>query len=429
MKEEFLHFLWRYLRFELTDLQTTEGEPLEILHPGSGNAHAGPDFLHARLRIGPTEWAGHVEIHLRSSDWLRHGHQRDPAYGTVILHVVLEEDEPIRNRAGQRIPCLALRDRIPPGITKTYHKLLHNRQWIPCQHAIHQVPRHIRQLWLDRVLVERLEQKTEAMQLRLRDNRDDLEETFFQLLAAGMGAKVNAEALARLAERCPLKLLLRHRDDLLQLEALLFGQAGLLEEAPDAYAGRLQREYAHLRRKYGLQPMRAVEWKFLRLRPANFPTVRIAQLATLVYQSDHLLSKALAAQSVREVEHMLEVKVSNYWQTHYRFGKSSVKRNKKLGRGTVHLILINTLAPFLFLYAKRLGKASYQERALKLLRELPAENNAIIRRWQSLGFRPDSACQSQALLQLYRQYCQPKRCLSCAIGNAILNPSSEEGAR
>jgi len=431
MKEEFLHFLWHYLRFDLAGLRTTEGEDLQILHPGTPNTDAGPDFVHARLRIGPTEWAGHVEMHLKASDWLKHGHSSDPAYDNVILHVVFEEDEPVLNRAGQRIPCLCLRSRIPPKLSQTYQKLVHNQQWIPCQHAIHQVDEHRRKLWLDRLMVERLEHKTRAMAERLERNGGDMEETFYQLLASSLGGRVNAEPLARLAEIAPLKLLQRHRTDPLQLEAILFGQAGLLEEAGEEedYPMRLRREYAYLQHKYGLHPMHPPEWKFMRMRPANFPTVRIAQLATLLRQSDHLLSKALAVRQAREVEHMLEVKVSSYWQTHYRFGKPSIKRNKRLGRGTIHLVIINTLVPFLFLYGRRMGDGAFEERALALVQQLPAEDNAVIRRWSSLGLRPDSAFQSQALLQLYSHYCKPKRCLSCAIGHAILNPSFEGSGR
>lgn len=422
MQEAFLHYLWRLKRFDLTNLETTQGEPIDILHSGDYNRHAGPDFTNARLRIGDTLWAGNVEMHLLASDWWKHGHQDDESYANVILHVVLEEDQPVTRTGGQRLPCLELRRRIPPGLSGQYMKLIHQEAWIPCRHQVAEVSELTRQLWLERLLVERLQEKTEWLRTRLEANKRDWEETFYQSLAQSFGMRVNADPFFQLAGRLPLKLLQRHKDQLLALEALLFGQAGLLSpDQQDEYPRKLRREYDHLRRKYSLTPLPGAVWKFLRMRPANFPTIRIAQLATLIHQSGHLFSKMLAAQNCREIEHMFEVRLSNYWKDHYLFDKVSNRQPKMLGRTTVHHFIINTIAPFLFLYGKERQEFKYQDRALRLLEELPPEDNRDIHQWQALGIHPDSAYQTQSLLQLKRRYCDERRCLDCAIGNAILN--------
>ncbi len=421
MQEDFLHYLWRLKRFDLTDLRTTQGEPIEIRETGQLNIHAGPDFTDARIRIGDTLWAGNVEMHLQASDWRRHGHQQDKAYDNVILHVVLEEDEPVLRSNGNRLPCLELKKRVPRGLSGIYSRLMRSEYWIPCQPQFPETAELTRQLWLDRLLVERLEEKTAAIRRSLQQHNADWDAAFYHWLARGFGMRVNADPFERLARSLPLKLMLKHRDRLFQLEALLFGQAGLLKEDwQDGYPRRLRKEYAHLADLYGLAPMEGVAWKFLRLRPANFPTVRIAQLATLLHQSGHLFSKMLAAQNVREIENMFEVRLSNYWKTHYVFDKVSTPQPKTLGRDAVHLLIINTIAPFLFLYGAERREERYQDRALQLLEEVPAEKNHIVRRWEELGVKPESAYQSQALLQLKKHYCDEHRCLQCAIGHAIL---------
>ena len=428
MKEEFVQFIWRMRRFDHQNLATTDGQPVTILHPGVLNTDSGPDFQNARVQIADTQWAGNVEIHLKSSDWIRHKHTGDKAYDNVILHVVLDEDEILTTPAGRRIPCVELRDRIEPGLVNRYHKLMHNKLWIPCQGQLQTVPDSIRELWLDRLLVERLERKTDRMQLQLTANHGDLEETFFQILAYSLGAKVNGEPMERLARITPLKLLHRHKENLLQLEALLFGQAGLLEGLDDeeVYPGRLQNEYRFLRHKYSLTPMKAASWKFMRMRPANFPTVRIAQLATLIHRTEHRLSKVLTVTKHQEVQHMLDLQVSNYWQTHFRFGKTSIKQTKRLGKTAIELLVINAIAPFLFLYGRMHGQEIYEQRAIQLLEQVPAEKNSMIAKWSELGLPAKSAYQSQALIQLKETYCSLKRCLHCGIGNALLRDSGGE---
>lgn len=421
MKEDFLHFLWRAHRFDLSDLRTTQGEPLEILQWGEYNRHAGPDFQQARLRIGDTLWAGNVEMHLRASDWMRHKHHDDEAYRNVVLHVVLEEDEPVLRPNGERLPCLELKSRIPPRLSGAYLKLMQSENWIPCQHLFYTVPDITWRLWLDRLAVERIEQRTQSMLSVWEETMHDWEESFYRLLARSFGAKVNMEPFEHLARITPLLLLAKYKNNLFRLEALLFGQAGLLEkEFEDDYPRKLQREYRFLQQKHELTPMQGAQWKFLRMRPASFPTMRIAQFAALIFQSEHLFSKILAAKDVAEVENMFAVKLSNYWQNHYVFDKESAPKVKSLGRDAVHLLLINTIVPVLFLFGRKRGETRYQDKAIELLETVEPESNQVIENWKKLGFKPGSAYETQALLQLKQHYCDAKRCLECAAGSAIL---------
>lgn len=422
MKEDFLHYLWRLRRFDSSHLQTTEGETIEIQQLGEHNNHAGPDFTNARVRIGETLWAGNVEMHLQASEWIKHQHQNDKAYDNVILHVVMEEDQIICRNNGERIPCLELKKHIAPKVATIYEKLIFNEHWIPCQHHFNSVSEFTKNLWLDRLLVERLEQKTEAIEQRLEQSKNDWEQTFYEFLARNFGVKVNAIPFELLAKTTPIRTTIaKHKNNLHQIEALLFGQAGLLEVTfEDAYPLSLQKEYRFLQKKYQLTPIKSELWKFMRMRPANFPSIRIAQLATLIYQSSALFSKLLEVENITQIEQLFQVKLSDYWLNHYVFDKESTQRNKTLGKNTIHLFIINTIAPFLFLYGKRHAKADFQDRALRLLEALSPEKNSIIKKWKDLGLRPDSAYQTQALLQLKNEYCKQKRCLECAIGNAIL---------
>ena len=368
MKEDFLHYLWRLKKFDLSDLQTTAGEQIVIHEVGIPNNNAGPDFLNAKIKIGDTLWAGNVEMHLKSSEWLTHQHQTDTAYNNVILHVVLEEDQAIKRHTGEIIPCLELAKRVPLKLSTIYKKLIHNEYWIPCQHQLHTVKEITRELWLDRLMVERLEQKTKAIATRFEANQQNWEETFYQMLARNFGLKVNSDPFELLAKSVSILTLAKHKNSLFQIEALLFGQAGLLDkDFEDEYPQKLQKEYEHLKRKYQLTPIPTTSWKFMRLRPANFPTVRLAQFAMLIFQSSHLFSKILAVQNVKEVENMFELSISNYWQTHYVFDKASTKRKKSLGKNTIHLFIINTIAPFLFYYGSQKGNEKYKDKALELL--------------------------------------------------------------
>ena len=421
MKENFLHFLWRWRRFDGQHLTTTEGHALEILHPGDPNEHAGPDFFNARLRIADTQWAGNVEMHLSASEWMAHGHSRDPAYDNVVLHVVWQEDAAIYRADGERIPCLELKGRVPPRLLDIYQRLEHERAWIPCQSFFAQTPGIVRLNWLDRLLVERLEQKTAALAGQLATTADHWEESFYRTLAHSFGLKVNAEPFEALARSLPLATLAKHKNNLMQLEALLFGQAGWLETPfQEPYPLALAKEYRHLQHKYGLEPLSASQWKFARLRPANFPTVRLAQFAALVYGSAHLFSKIVETEDLRAFEHLFDVTPSDYWTNHFQFDKPSIKRFKRPGRDFVYGLLINTIVPCLFHYGKTQGRPDLQQRALRLLEEVPPETNNILDGWAKLGVAPQNAYQSQALIHLKTRYCDAKRCLECGIGNAVL---------
>lgn len=421
IREDLLHFVWKYQRFETNQLISTAGEKIDLIQFGQHNLDAGPDFLNAKIKIDDTTWAGNVEMHLKSSDWMRHKHQHDKAYNNVILHVVLEEDEIIYRENGTRIPCLELRKRIPIGLSNNYQKLIHNEYWIPCQHFFHQVNVLTRSIWLERLLIERLEDKTNDIKILLDNNKMDWEETFYQAMGKNFGVKTNADPFLQLTRSVPLKTLLKHKSSLLQMEALLFGQSGLLKsDLKDDYPEKLRKEYEFLAKKYSMSAMNAEQWKFMRMRPANFPTIRIAQFATLLFQGVHLFSKILVVKNVTEIENMLELKLSNYWQDHYTFDNASTKRKKSLGKTTIHLLIINTIAPFLFLYGKEKQDEKYKDLALQLLEETAAEKNSIIKKWNDLGVEAESAAQTQALLQLKNKYCNQKRCLECGIGNSIL---------
>jgi Protein of unknown function (DUF2851) len=417
MTEDFLHYAWRYRRFQISDLYSTQGQRIEVLHPGEYNRNAGPDFSNARLRIDDVLWAGNVELHLRSSEWYRHSHQEDPAYANVVLHVVLDEDLPVFNAQGQRIPCLELRKLLDPTALRGYHYLLQQPTWIPCQTLWPQVPELTKTLWLERLLVERLEAKTDVVQRIFTCNRGDWEETCYQILARAFGVKVNAD---------PFEELSRHRDNLLQIEALLFGQAGLLEGMyHEKYPRQLQQEARFLRHKYDLKPMLGVAWKFLRMRPANFPTVRLAQFAALVYRGEHLFSRILAAQELDEFRHLLLGRPSPYWSNHYHFDQPTRHQSKPPGETFFQLLIINAVAPLLFFYGTYHQDAAYCERAMHLLESLPPEDNHLIAGWRQLGCQTLNAGDSQALLHLRSAYCEQKRCLECAVGNAILQGACE----
>ncbi len=421
MNEDFLQFAWRTRRFDADNLRTTEGLPIEIVHPGSWNHHDGPDFLDARIRIGETLWAGHVEMHLKASEWHQHKHGEDPAFANVVLHVVYEEDQPVYTPAGVRLPCLELRQRLPEPLWVRYRQWLHGDHWIPCQALLPQASDLTRSLCLDRLLVERLQLKTEAMRQRLQENGQNWEDTFYEFLARNFGLTANAEAFAELARSLPQRILARHKDNLLQLEALLFGQAGLLHDAPDEpYAHALRTEYDFLRKKYRLTPLPPTRWHFRRLHPGNFPTVRLAQFARLVQRSAHLFSRILEIESQKDVESLFDVRLDGYWTNHYNFGKESSRGPRTLGPDTIRLITINTIAPMLFLYGSSIGEERHKDKALRLLEELPAERNRIIRGWEALGWKAANAFDSQALIQLKKHYCDRRRCLHCSIGAELL---------
>lgn len=423
IKEEFLHYLWRLKRFDLQNLKSTTGEDLQIRSFGEYHQDAGPDFMNARVAIGTTLWAGNVEMHVLSSDWRRHRHHEDPAYRNVILHVVYEEDEPIFHPGGDRIPCLELKNRIPPMVHQRYQELLRNESWIPCQHLVKDIPDGLRELWLTRLAIERLEEKTTAIAATLASLKNDWEETLYRHLAYSFGVKINCEPFFQLACITPLKLIQKYQPYSLLVEALLFGQAGFLESFfyQDFYPSMLASEYRYLKNKHDLVPMQQSAWKFLRLRPASFPTLRIAQFSGLLHQYGQLFDKILSITDLDEMRALFQVPTAAYWDTHYTIDHPSAARPKTLGKNTIDLIVINTIAPIIFLYGEYKGDEAYKDHALNLLEKIKAEKNTIIEKWGELGIKAGQAAHSQALIHLKTHYCDQKRCLECSIGNAILN--------
>ncbi len=428
MREDFLHFLWRTRRFDMSNLETTTGQPLEILDFGEYNRlDAGADFQNVKLKIDDLTWFGNVEMHLKSSDWLLHKHQYDAAYRNVILHVVYEEDVPIFHQKtgsteGVAIPCLVLKNRIPEGIFQNYWSLLNNEHWVPCQHHFFKVSEITKDLWLDRLLIERLERKTDAISVAYERNSGDWEETFWQFIAHYFGSKVNDETMERLAHGLPHLVLAKHKNQLFQIEALLFGQSGLLEtDFIDDYPKALKKEFLFLQKKHNLvAPVGKTAWKFSRMRPQSFPTIRLAQLAGLVHKSSHLFSKIITPMPISDLKTLFEVEVSEYWRSHFMFDTPSVLSEKSFGKEAIDVLLINVVAPFLFFYGKMRKEEAVKNRALEILDNLKAEKNVVTEGWQKLGLNIKNAAGSQSLIQLKTEYCDKKQCVNCAVGVAIL---------
>lgn len=423
MKESILHYIWQNKLYALQELKTTLGETIQVLNPGKLNTDAGPDFFNAKIKIDDTLWAGNVEIHSMASDWIKHGHQNNIAYDSVILHVVGKADEQIRRTDGEMIPQMELE--CPPHIAKNYEQLMSEQKWIACADKISQVPSIFIQSWKSNLLTERLQQKMQAIESYLEITNQHWEEAFYITLARNFGFGKNTDAFEKLAKSLPLSILGKHKDNLFQLEALLFGQSGLLDVAFGEYPEKLRKEYTFLKNKYELSALQPVEWKLLRLRPDNFPHVRIAQFAALVHSSSKLFSKIIEQPESEKLKTLLTCEPSEYWATHYLFGDESKPKSKKLGTESINSILINTIVPSIFCYAGRKGQEGLKEKALQILESLPAEKNAIIEGWKILGLDADNAFDSQALLQLKKNYCEEKNCLRCRIGHKVL--SSQNG--
>jgi len=419
MKESILHYVWQHKLFTAHDLCTTDGEPVDVIDVGKYNTDAGPDFFNAKIKIGDTLWAGNVEIHTNSSDWIKHNHHLDKAYDSVILHLVDAADIDVYRIDGAQIPQLRLI--YPKSIEANYEKLLSEQKWIPCADKIGSVPAIFIQSWKNALLTERLEAKILSITNLLNVNNQHWEEAFYITLAHNFGFGTNSQAFETLAKSIPLSALGKHKDQLFQLEALLFGQAGLLnEEARDEYAAKLKQEYDFLRSKFALHPLDGSQWKLLRLRPDNFPHVRIAQFAALINSSSKLFSKMVENPNVDFLKELFASKPSTYWQSHYLFAHESAEKSKNLGNQSINSILINTVVPFLFCYAHQKNNQNLKDKALQILEQIPAEHNAIVSGWQNLGLTAESAYDSQALLQLKKQYCDDKKCLRCRIGHKVL---------
>ena len=420
MKEEFLHFIWKHKLFIKDALMTTEGEKLEIISTGTYNMHSGPDFFDARIKIGDTLWAGNVEIHLHSSDWNKHGHQKDAAYRNTILHIVGEYDIQVYNDNGTAVPSMVLK--WPKWIEKNYQSLIQSNEWVGCASQLYKIDPFRVKFFLNGVVIERLKQKIDTIQESLAETKDDWGETFYRVLARNFGLRENSIPFEMLARSLPQNILAHHHDSLYQIEALLFGQAGLLGEelfADEYYLG-LRNEYRFLAVKYGLKPIASHLWKFMRMHPGNFPSIRLAQFAMLIHHSHNLFSAIIEANNLIELQQLFTLCASEYWDNHYSFNKNSVRKKKYFGNQIFNLMLINVIVPFYFHYGECRNILPLKDSALEILEQLPPENNSVIKRWAGAGIEASNALESQALLQLQRYYCEPRKCLDCTIGHKII---------
>lgn len=422
--EILLHYVWKHKLFPLGPLTTTDGQEVDVIDPGLHNRHQGPDFFNAKIKIGGTLWVGNVEIHDAASDWYRHHHDTDEAYDNVVLHVVGRSDMAVQTQRGRTLPQLVLE--VPETVRQNYAELLAEEAYPPCYRVIPDVPKLTAHSWLSALTIERLEAKTNRILSYLQQTEGDWERTFFVTLARNFGFGTNADAFEHWALQLPPRTIAKHRDNALQVEAAFFGQAGLLddalvpEERRDDYYRLLQNEYAFLAHKFSLTPMNARLWKFLRMRPQNFPHVRLAQLAMLYHAGHTDLSRLLEGQTREDFHRLFRTATSPYWETHYHFGLASAAQTKALQTASLDLIIINTVAPLLFTYGQQHMDDARCERAFALLESVPAERNFITRSWAKAGLTAANASDSQALIQLKREYCDPKDCLRCRFGGEYL---------
>lgn len=418
--EQLLHYVWKHKIFPLSVLQTTSGLPIEIIDTGLQNSHAGPDFFNAKLKINGTLWVGNVEIHALSSDWYRHGHDHDKVYDSVILHVVEQADCEVMRSNGEQVPQLLLA--CPERIRLHYEELRQADIYPPCYSILVSLSKLAVHSWLTALQTERFQQKAEVIAERLRRCNNNWEDAFFITLSRNFGFGLNGDAFETWANLLSFRAVDKHRDNPAQVEAFFFGQAGLLEgDASDDYQGWLQNEFRYLQHKFGLPAaMDASLWRFLRIRPDNFPHVRLAQLASLYHKEHALFSRIMEAETLKDVRRILVARTSSYWEEHFVFGKQSSRKEKTIGASAQNLLIINTVVPFLYTYGLHKADERLCERAGRFLEELKAENNYVTRLWDGAGLPVHTAADSQALLQLQKEYCDKKKCLYCRFGYEYL---------
>ena len=417
--EQLLHYVWKHKIFSLKELKTTTGQQVEVIDTGLANTDTGPGFFNAKLKLDGVLWIGNIEIHERSSDWFKHGHHADAGYNSVILHIASEIDMEISRSNGERIPQIQLI--CPEAVRTNYKELLETASYPPCYRIIPSLSPFTAHSWMSALQMERFEQKATLLNERLKRCQGNWEDAFFITLARNFGFGLNGDAFETWAHQLPFRAVDKHRNDLFQIEAIFFGQAGILEDSDgDGYYLRLKKEYTYLQHKFGLIPMDASLWRFLRLRPANFPHIRIAQLACLYHRAYGLLSRIMETETLQGVRDILKGGTSEYWLTHYTFGGSSPSRPKTLSNTSLDLLIINTVVTFLYAYGLHKGNRVLCARAGSFLEELKAENNYITRMWEQCGMKASNAADSQALIQLKKEYCDKKKCLYCRIGYEYL---------
>ncbi|GBU06845.1 hypothetical protein AwDysgo_01760 [Bacteroidales bacterium] len=432
--EALLHYVWKHKLYANVSLISSDGSPITVIDPGMHNTDAGPDFFNAKIKIGSQMWVGNIEMHTYASQWNKHQHQKDKAYNSVILHVVEYVDvDVVKTQSGQVLVQLALE--IPPAIKENYANLIQKDSPLPCAQKIRDIPEIFITDWKNALLTERLEKKTEQIFAILEEYKQDWGQAFYITLARNFGFGINNDAFERLARSLPLKIILKHSDSVLQVEALFFGQAGLLADnnednnddnednnnkEEDQYAIALSKEYAFLKNKYSLQPLEGYLFKNLRIRPNNFPHIKIAQLAALIKSQPFLFSKIMETTEIADLKKLFLSQLHPYWLTHYNFSKSGRAREKNIGLSGLNIILINTLVPMLFAFGKKRADQVFMQRALTIIESLKEEQNSVTQLFANAGVKIHNAGDSQALIQLKREYCEKKKCLYCRIGHKVL---------
>ncbi|KQS31041.1 DUF2851 family protein [Dyadobacter sp. Leaf189] len=423
MNEEILSFVWRFQYFDSANLLTDENLSISVIRTGYKNTNAGPDFLEAGVVLGGVHWYGSIEVHVRSSDWFMHAHEINPAYESVILHVVWENDKPVLRQDGTLVPTLSLKGLIKDTVLQRYSLLQDQHEGIPCHALFNQIHEIHKFAMLDRVLLERLSRKAGEVAALLEVNKNDWDQTAYQWLGKHFGFKLNDPAFLRLMQIVPWKILRKHRDRPLQIEAILFGTAGLIpERSEDVYVRMLQQEFRFLGSKYKLaeQQMNAHEWKYARLRPAGFPTIRISQLAQLLSAESTLFSQIISLESFADLQQLFHLRQSDYWTQHYVFDKKAAAPVPAMGKDAGALLIINGIIPVLVAYSKHRNQPELLDKAIYWLSQLPSENNRITREWATLGMQVKTSADSQALIEWYNNYCMPKKCLECTVGAGLV---------
>lgn len=419
MHEEFLHHLWKNQLFLQEDLRTVQNHALEIITPGTHNTDAGPDFLNARIKLNNIIWAGNIEIHCDSTQWTKHGHHKNKAYDNVVLHVVANHNANASNTRGEIIPTFILP--VPKNLEDSFKNLMSASGKIPCSGKQHIAAPIDWKMWLDRMCIERLEEKSEFVYTLLSQNQQNWEVCLYQMIARSFGFNTNSLPFEMLARLTPYQLISKYHENLFQLEALLYGQAGFLHEKPaDTYMQKLTAEYQYLQKLHGLKSIDKHLWRFMRLRPGNFPIIRLAQFASFLHHTNHLVSSLTDCDKLQNLQKIFQYPVSEYWKNHYTFGKEGKSSTKSISTESSNILLINAFIPFLFVYGKETARPELCQRSLELLETLPVEKNAVTKHWEKLQIHAANAAQSQALIQLSKKYCTERKCLYCQVGNSIL---------
>lgn len=421
MKEDFLHYIWKFKKFKINNLKTTDGLAVQLVSVGQHNHNSGPDFFNAKIRINEQLWAGNVEIHLKSSDWYLHGHEKDPNYDNVILHVVWEDDSEIFRKDNSKLSTLKLKNYILKDVISNYKNLfVRSGKWINCENQLDDVDEFTITKWLEQLYFERLEDKSEFIYQILSSSNNNWEEVLYKMLLRNFGLKVNGEAFFSLATNIDFKLIRKLRENKIGLEAILFGQGNLLVNSfEDNFYKQLKHEYDYLKRKYSLTTEGVLPIQFFRLRPFNFPTIRLSQFTSLYHNNSSLFQNVIEINSLEDYHKLFSVGVSEYWESHYVFDRTSRKSKKLLTSSFIDLLIINTIIPLKFAYFKFLGKKPKEE-LIEIIEQIKPEKNNIVDRFSSLGISFKSAMDSQAIIQLKRSYCNQNKCLNCQFGNAIL---------